>query len=289
MNLDLTPLLRTLQSWPPESIWVIEMFACYSCVVLLHRFFGIYGLYTHIVLGVIGANIQVLKVVKFSVFPDPVGMGTILFASTFMATDLLSERYGTKAAQRGIILGFAALLAHNIFMFTNLAFAPLTQQVIDALPEAKRGDAAWALPNQPHMEAILLPGLGLFLAGMCAFLISQFNDIWVFQKIRAKTNGKFLWLRNGASNAISGLLDNTIFSVLAWMVFTPNPLPWSTVLWTYILGTYWLRLGVALLDTPFVYLARIWRPKDEPYFVVPPPYDDSAQKPPTSGLTPEAA
>lgn len=264
MNLDLTPLLKAMQAWPPESIWLIELVACYSCVVLLHRFFGIYGLYTHIVLGVIGANIEVLKAVKFSVFPDPVGMGTILFASTYMATDLLSERYGTKAAHRGIVLGFGALLAHNVFMFLNLAFTPLTAEIVSALPPEKQADYGFAVDISPMMEAVLLPGLGFFLAGMCAYLISQFNDVWIFQKVRARTQGKYLWLRNGVSNAVSGLLDNTIFSVLAWMVFTANPLPWNTVFWTFILGTYWLRLGVALLDTPFVYLARKWKPKDEP-------------------------
>jgi uncharacterized integral membrane protein (TIGR00697 family) len=283
MNLDLVPLLRLLQSWPPEAIWLMEMFACYSCVVLLHRFFGLYGLYTHIVLGVIGANIEVLKAVKFSVFPDPVGMGTILFASTYMATDLLSERYGTKAAHRGIMLGFAALLAHNIFMFLNLAFQPLTKEIIAKLPEAKQANALFYVDMQGHMEAILLPGVGFFLAGMCAYLISQFNDVWIFQRLRARTGGKYLWLRNGGSNVVSGLVDNTIFSVLAWIVFTPNPLPWSTVLWTYILGTYWLRLGVALLDTPFVYLARLWKPKDEhgvPTVTNTPP----PPSPPTTGV-----
>ena len=290
-NLSLEPLLRILQSWPPESIWLIEMFAAYSCVVLLHRFFGIYGLYTHIVLGVIGANIEVLKVVKFSVFADPVGMGTVLYASTYMATDLLAERYGTKASRRGIALGFAALLAHNIFMFTNLSFAPITQEVINALPEAKRADAAWALPVQAQMEAVLLPGVGFFLAGMCAYVMSTLNDIWIFQKVRAKTKGKYLWLRNGAGNIVSGLLDNTVFSILAWMVFNPNPLPWNTVLWTYILGTYWLRLCVAMLDTPFVYLARLWRPKDEPYYVVRPSYLDPPPPPPAAGtgFSPETA
>jgi uncharacterized PurR-regulated membrane protein YhhQ (DUF165 family) len=29
-----------------------------------------------------------------------------------------------------------------------------------------------------------------------------------------------------------------------------------TVLLVYVLGTYWLRLVVAVLDTPFLYLAR---------------------------------
>ena len=69
-----------------------------------------------------------------------------------------------------------------------------------------------------------------------------------------------MWLRNNASTAISALIDNTIFSVLAWIVFAADPLPWSTVIFTFILGTYWLRLIVAAMDTPIIYLSRYVRP-----------------------------
>ena len=74
------------------------------------------------------------------------------------------------------------------------------------------------------------------------------------------TGGRWLWLRNNASTAASSLIDNTIFSVLAWVVFAADPLPWSTVIFTFILGTYWLRLLVAVMDTPILYLSRLVRP-----------------------------
>ena len=52
------------------------------------------------------------------------------------------------------------------------------------------------------------------------------------------------------------MIDNTIFSVLAWVVFAPEPLDFYTLVFTFILGTYLLRIVVAFVDTPFVYLAR---------------------------------
>ena len=63
-------------------------------------------------------------------------------------------------------------------------------------------------------------------------------------------------LRNNASTWISALIDNTVFSVLAWVVLAPEPMAWQPLIFTYILGTYVLRIAVAALDTPFVYLAR---------------------------------
>jgi len=91
---------------------------------------------------------------------------------------------------------------------------------------------------------------------MLAYLTSQYHDIWLYSLLRRLTGGRHLWLRNNASTWISALIDNTIFSVLAWVVFAPEPLDFTTLVFTFILGTYLLRIVVAFVDTPFVYLAR---------------------------------
>ena len=58
----------------------------------------------------------------------------------------------------------------------------------------------------------------------------------------------------------SALLDNAVFSILAWVIFNPNPLDFNTVLFTFILGTYILRIIIAIFDTPFIYLAKFFLP-----------------------------
>ena len=80
--------------------------------------------------------------------------------------------------------------------------------------------------------------------------------MWFYQKISKLTNKKFLWFRNNISTITSSLIDNILFSFLAWIVLNPNPLDIKTVIVTYILGTYFLRILIALIDTPFIYLAR---------------------------------
>ena len=59
---------------------------------------------------------------------------------------------------------------------------------------------------------------------------------------------------------ISSLIDNTIFSLFAWIILNPEPLNFNTVIFTFILGTYFLRVFIALIDTPFIYLARFFLP-----------------------------
>lgn len=249
--IDLSPdrLIAWLNAAPPEVVWLLLLLVCFGGVVALARLFGQAGLYVYIAVAVIGANIQVLKPVQFAVFPDPVALGTILFASTFLATDVLAELYGTKAARRGVLLGFSAYLLWMVLMLLTVGFAPLTPA------EAGEG-LAWALPVQGAMATLFTPSPALFAAGMTAYLASQFHDVWLYRLLKQVTGGRYLWLRNNASTMLSSLIDNTIFSVLAWVVFAPEPLGWHTLIFTYILGTWVLRVGVAALDTPFLYLAR---------------------------------
>jgi uncharacterized PurR-regulated membrane protein YhhQ (DUF165 family) len=66
--------------------------------------------------------------------------------------------------------------------------------------------------------------------------------------------GKLLWLRTIVAVLTSALLDNIIFSILAWKVFYPLPVGFSTFFMTYILGTFGIRILVTLANTPVMYL-----------------------------------
>lgn len=249
--LDLSPagLIAALNAAPPEAVWFLLLLVCFGAVILLTRLFGEAGLYVYIAVGVLGANLQVLKPVQFSVFADPVALGTILFASTYLATDILTEHYGRTAARRGVMLGFAAFLLWTILAVLTLGFRPLSPA------EAGEG-LAWALPVHEALATLFTPAPAFFVAGMAAYLTSQFHDVWLYSLLKRITGGRHLWLRNNASTWISALIDNTVFSVLAWVVLAPEPMAWQPLIFTYILGTYVLRVAVAALDTPFVYLAR---------------------------------
>jgi uncharacterized integral membrane protein (TIGR00697 family) len=102
---------------------------------------------------------------------------------------------------------------------------------------------------------------------MTSYLISQFNDVMVFQKIRAWTGSRHMWLRAGGSTAISALIDNIIFNSLAWVVFPwllgEQPLGLAALIFTYIIGTYWIRLAMAVAEAPFIYLAGRFLPPED--------------------------
>lgn len=252
-----------LNGLPPELLWVVQLFVCFGGILLFLRLFGPAGLCVFMVLAVVGANIQVLKVVDFVVLSDPVALGTVLFASSYLCTDILTEYYGRHWALRAVWLGFFGLLMFIAFMFLGMGFTPLSPEVAAATGND------WAVGVQDNLRAVFTPAPIFFIAGMAAYLTSQFHDVWMYRLIRRLSGGRMLWLRNNVSTMLSALIDNAIFSVLAWIVLPTDPLPVDTVIWTYIVGTWILRVIVAMLDTPFLYLARRCLPPADRGAVVP--------------------
>ena len=127
-----------------EITWLIFLLVSFSSILIFLKFFGKSGLYIYTVIAVIAANIQVLKIVQFPFFTEPVALGTILFASIFLCTDILAEYYGTKSARKNIILGFFGFLLMTFFMLFTLGFEPLNN--------TNRGETyAWALETQNNL------------------------------------------------------------------------------------------------------------------------------------------
>ena len=83
---------------------------CFLSILIFLRLFGYIGIFIYSSLAIIAGNIQVLKTVSFFYSPEPVALGTILFASTFLCTDILSEYYGKEKARMNILIGFMAFL-----------------------------------------------------------------------------------------------------------------------------------------------------------------------------------
>ena len=86
--------------------WLVFLLFCLCTILIFLKLFGEVGIYIYTVVAIIGANIQVLKIVDFPFFNSPIALGTILFSTTFLATDILSEYYGAKLARKNILIGF---------------------------------------------------------------------------------------------------------------------------------------------------------------------------------------
>ncbi len=239
-------LTLNLNSLSTELMWVIMLLFCFTSILIFLKLFGYIGIFIYSGLAVIGGNIQVLKTVDFFYSPEPVALGTILFASTFLCTDILSEYYGKEKARMNILIGFCAFLFMTLLMVITIGFKPSSED--------------WV---QENLSNVFTPMTRFFIASMIAYLISQYFDVWFYNYLRKITSEKYLWLRNNLSTVISSLVDNTVFSIFAWILLNPEPFSIYSVIMIYILGTYLLRIVIALLDTPFIYLAKFFIKKTD--------------------------
>jgi hypothetical protein len=89
----------------------------------------------------------------------------------------------------------------------------------------------------------------IILASFIAYLLSQTHDVWAFHFWKKLFRGRHLWLRNNISTASSQLLDTVVFISVAFLGIMP--------VGQLIAGQYVVKLGIALLDTPLVYLL-VW-------------------------------
>ncbi len=215
-----------------ELLWLLFALTDLSLALCVFRFFGGVGLYGLIVFNLLLCNIQVLKTVE--IFGLTTTLGNVLYASVFFATDLLGEYYGKDTAKKGVYLGFVTLLLAMVYMQFALLFTPAPSDFAD-----------------PHLQVIFgfLPRVAG--ASMLAYLVSQLHDVWSFHFWKQRTKGRHLWLRNNASTLVSQLLDSAIFCSVAFLGVFPMHDWWQILLTTYI-----MKVIVAVLDTPFIYLAK---------------------------------
>lgn len=216
-----------------EILWFIMLFISFSGVLLLYRLYGIIGLYTWIPVATILANIQVIKMINIFGFEST--LGNILYSSSFLVTDILSENHGRKAASKAVYIGFFALLSTTVLMNMALLFKPSSTDF-----------------SQKSLEMVfnLMPRLAV--ASFIAYFISQLHDVWAFDFWKKRfPKDKHLWIRNNFSTVVSQFFDTTIFTLIAFAgVFE------TKVLVEIFLTAFVLKLVVAVLDTPFIYLAR---------------------------------
>jgi len=181
--------------------------------------------------SIVLANIFVTKQIKL--FGLSATGGNILYASIFLATDLLNEHFSKEDAKDAVKIGFLASLLYLMSSQFILQYIPTDYDTV-----------------HEGMQAIFTFAPRIIGASMLAYLVSQFHDIWAYNFIWKKTGQKLLWLRNNGSTWISQLIDSVIFSLVAFV----GVFPFNEV-FQIIVSTYVLKILVAFLDTPFMYLS----------------------------------
>tara|TARA_Y100001935_G_scaffold182112_1_gene150864 strand:+ start:327 stop:1046 length:720 start_codon:yes stop_codon:yes gene_type:complete len=227
-----------------ESLWLLTVVYDLSLALILYRFFGKYGLYVAVVLGIVLGNLQGGKVSELIVFGTTykVSMGAILYSGIYFATDVLNEKYGRAEANRAVMLGFFANIAVMITLLLSIQFKP-----------SNITGSALEVHNAISTLAFYSPAF--VIGSLTAYLVSQSFDVWFFNWLKQKTKGKKLWLRNNLSTITSQLIDTMIYQV-TWVIATG--MDWSTA-FMLALTKYVFKVTIALIDTLFIYWVKTWK------------------------------
>jgi uncharacterized integral membrane protein (TIGR00697 family) len=195
------------------------------------------------VTGLITAQVTASKVVAVGI---PVSLpltgdlitvpaAVFAYAITFFASDCYTELYGRRAAQALVNVAFVMN-----FLLLGLVWLAVAAPTFEFSPVAQ----------EPFAET-LGASTGVVAGSLLAYVVSQNWDVLVFHRLKQRTAGRWLWLRNVVSTASSQLVDTVIFIIVAFAVF--QGLSTDEVL-GLIVGQYLFKLALVGLDTPFVYL-----------------------------------
>ncbi len=169
----------------------------------------------------------------FGLFEFELSVGIIAYPVTFLVTDIISEIYGRRRANKVVVAGvFASAFALLIVVVSTEAPATIWSPIDDK--------------TFKHVFGFTFIAVG---ASLAAYLLAQFLDVQVFHFWKRVTNGKHLWIRNNFSTFTSQFVDTATvllllcsFGVIEWKLF-----------WVLLGNGYLFKVLFALFDTPVIY------------------------------------
>lgn len=221
-----------------ELILIASLIFIFGFTILAYLYFGKAGLFCFTAIATMLANIEVLILVH--AFGMEQTLGNVLFAATFLITDILSECEGRREADKAVWIG----------IFTTVVFLLITQSWMLYIPS--EGDTA-----MPAIREIFSSTPRMVMASLSVYAVTQMFDVWLYHKwwkLTEKKSGskrKFLWLRNNGSTLVSQLLNSFLFTFAAFAGTYD-----VKTLFTIFGSSYLIFIFTSLLDTPMVYLAR---------------------------------
>lgn len=212
------------------AILFAEIIVVFGALTICYKLFGKAGAIAWVGIATVLANIITAKTAD--IFGLSTAIGTVMFASTFLATDILAEFHGERDARTAVYVG---LFADVILILSTQIALLYRPSVIDYADEA--------------MQTLFSLNLRISLASMVMYLIANLADVYLFTAM--KKRGRALWLRNNVATILCNCLENFGFIFLAFVGIYDLP----TIL-TIALSTSAIELIVAICDTPFIYIAR---------------------------------
>jgi uncharacterized integral membrane protein (TIGR00697 family) len=218
---------------------VLGIIVVFSLLLLTKKFFGKEGLIGWIAVATILAEIAVAKSVD--ILGLSATLGNIMFASNFLATDMITESYSEKDAKKSLKLGVWFLIIFLIVTQGMLLFKP--------------NSLDFASDSMATLFGIV-PRISI--ASIVMLIIANYVDIRLYSFLKKKMNDKNMWLRNNLCTILCNGLENFFFTALAFV----GVYPFKDII-VISLATTIIETFIAICDTPFLYISKKIKNKNE--------------------------
>lgn len=201
-------------------------------------------------LGMYPAN---LKLLDGFVLDFNLTAGAVIWPVVFITTDIINEYFGKKGVRK-ISFITAGLVAYSFLVIYVITLLPPAQFWLDV----NATDSSGASFNINYaFKVIFTQGLGIIVGSLTAFLIGQFLDVFIFQKLKKITGDKMIWVRATGSTLVSQLIDSFVVLIIAFYILAPEGTRWSLSQVTSVgIINYIYKFSVAILLTPMIYLGH---------------------------------
>ena len=223
---------------PNELILVLSLIVCYGLVVVWYLLFGKSGLFAFTAIVMVLANIEVnILIVAFGLEQT---LGNIMFACSFLMTDILSELYGKKSANKAVNIGIVASITFVVISQIWLLYTPSgSDKVFSSVEILFKG-----------VPRIIFSSL--IVNAICQKIdVFLYHAIWKMTTKITKSEHKGLWVRNNVATLTTQLINAILFNTCAFAGTVD-----FIVLVQIIASSYIIFIFTSLLDTPIVYAVR---------------------------------
>lgn len=195
--------------------------------------------FTLYITALFASNTVGIKIMPFF-FGTHLSTAIFAFPLVFITTDVVGEVYGKAHARAFVLFGFISLI---IFLGFNAL-----SNVMPASPDFLMPEA---------YDQIFGLSLRFTLASLIAYIAGEYQDVLSFFFLRAKTGGRFFWLRSNLSNCWGQAVDTVLWYSIAFIGVYPLKviilmmIPW----WVF-------KVAAGVLYSPLSYLG-IWLLRDK--------------------------
>jgi uncharacterized integral membrane protein (TIGR00697 family) len=163
-------------------------------------------------------------------------VGVLFYASIYLATYFLVERWGRREGLRTIGIGVAGLLFYMLFM-----------QVSSAIERAPSPS-----PTSPALETIFPTASRIMLASILGFAVSQPVNVVLYSYLKRRMRGRGVWLRATVANAVAQALDSLVFFSIAFSATVPLAMVFDILITGYV-----IKVAFVALASPLLYLNSV--------------------------------